>query len=74
MGRFDPLDLSHDLIRGGIDDVDVITGGVRLDDPQLRFLRGQQGTGYRTQNDPGNSCETATTYLFVRHLRPPSIQ
>src|SRR5438876_2855378 len=30
--RLDPLDLSHHLVRGGIDDVDVLSGGVRLDD------------------------------------------
>jgi hypothetical protein len=33
MARFDPLDLSYYLIRDGVDDVDVIPGGVRLDDP-----------------------------------------
>src|SRR5579871_7029659 len=37
--RLDPLDLSHHLVGRGVDDVDVIPGGVRLDDPQLRLLR-----------------------------------
>jgi hypothetical protein len=40
MGRFDPLDLCHHLIRGGIDDGEVMPDAVRLDDPQLRLLRG----------------------------------
>ena len=74
MGCFDPLDLSHHLVRGGIDDVDVISGGVRLDDPQLRSLRGRQGKRHRAQNDPSESRETATKHLFVRHLRHPSFQ
>ena len=39
--RFDPLDLAHHLVGGGIDDVDVIAGGVRLDDSQLRSLGGR---------------------------------
>jgi hypothetical protein len=52
MGRFDPLDLSHHLVRGGIDDVDVIPGGVRLDDPLLQVLRGHHGKGRRAQSDP----------------------
>jgi len=51
MGRFDPLDLSHNLVRGGIDDVDVIPGGVRLDDPLLRALRGQNGNRRCAQKD-----------------------
>ena len=47
-------DLSHHLVRGGIDDGDGIPGKVRLDEPQLgvafhrrvnrriRFLRGHE--------------------------------
>jgi hypothetical protein len=42
VGCFDSLDFSHHLVRGGINDVDVIPGGVRLDDPELRFLRGHK--------------------------------
>ncbi len=71
VARFDSLDLSHHLVRGGVDDVDVIPGGVRLDDPQLRFLRGQEGERHRAQSDPGQSRETATKRLLVRHLRHP---
>jgi hypothetical protein len=67
MGRFDPLDLSYHLVRGGIDDVDVIPGGVRLDDPLLHVLRGQQGIGRRAQNDPSQNCEAPTRHLFVGH-------
>jgi hypothetical protein len=52
MGRFDPLDLSHHLIGGGIDDVNVVPGGICLDDPQLRVLCGQGGKGHRAQSDP----------------------
>jgi hypothetical protein len=51
MGRFNPLDLSNHLVRGGIDDVDVVPGGVRLDDPLLQALRGQRGKGHRAQKD-----------------------
>jgi hypothetical protein len=39
VGRFDPLDLSHYFVCAGIDDVNVVSGRVRLDDPELRLLR-----------------------------------
>src|SRR6266850_6721213 len=66
MACFDPLDLSHYLIRDGVDDMDVIPGGVCLDDPQLRAWRGQQGKGHRAQNDPAKTARhPRTTFLFV---------
>ncbi len=35
VGPLDTKDLSHDLIGGGIDDVDRIAGAVRLNDPNV---------------------------------------
>jgi len=74
VGRLDPLDLSHDFVRDGIDDVDVIAGGVRLDDPQLRLLRICQRNRYRAQKNPSESRETPAKRLLARHGRHPSFQ
>jgi hypothetical protein len=38
--HFNPRDFSHDFIRGGIDDVDVISGAVGLDNPSHFIWRG----------------------------------
>ena len=35
MGRFDARDLSHDLVRDRVNEVNSIPGGVALEDPNL---------------------------------------
>jgi hypothetical protein len=49
----DPLDFSNNFIRGGIDDIDVVTGAVRLNDSQHSIGRGLQrdnAQGHAGQN------------------------
>src|SRR5882672_3182994 len=66
MACFDPLDLSHYLIRDGVDDMDVIPGGVCLDDPQLRAWAAsrEKDTAHRTI-PPKTARNPRTTFLFV---------
>src|ERR1700730_4905500 len=54
MAHFDPCDLSHHLIRDGINDVDVDPGAVGLDNPDL-VRRGPQGQ--HAQNDPSQNTD-----------------
>jgi hypothetical protein len=44
VAHFDSLDLSHHFIAGGINDVDIVSGAIGLDNPEV-VRRGPQVQG-----------------------------
>jgi hypothetical protein len=65
MVHFDPGDLSHNLIRDGINHVDVVAGAVCLDNADLIIRRRPQGAC--AQNDSGEKRENPRKQPFVCH-------